>query len=176
MEQTRPHPPEQKPAGGADNADLFRRPPVGLRLLGYRFLLQPRARLMLSWGYRWRVHGKRALRGFRHSGMFLYGNRTGTPLDALVPACLTDKPILVPAPPRGRLSRHTHRSRGTASASRPPKATGSCVPFSKSSKSTPSHAAPSPSTRTKAPPMPPISIPSALTNPPLYSIPLSAGG
>ena len=102
MEQTRPQHPMQKPAatgtGGADNADLFRRPPVGLRLLGYRLLLQPRARLMLSWSYRWRVHGKRALRGFRRSGMFLYGNRTGTPLDALVPACLTDKPILIPAP------------------------------------------------------------------------------
>lgn len=102
MEQTRPNHPVEKPtapdAPRAGDTDLFRRPPEGLRLIGYRFLLQPRARLMLGWGYRWRVYGKRALRGFRRSGMFLYGNRTGTPLDALVPACLTDKPILVPAP------------------------------------------------------------------------------
>lgn len=114
MEQTRPKHPATD-AGGTDDrraadADIFRRPPEGLCLLGYRFLLQPHARMMLGWGYRWRVHGKRALRGFRHGGMFLYGNRTGTPLDALVPACLTDKPILVPAP-RETLSKYAPLAR-----------------------------------------------------------------
>lgn len=114
MEQTRPKHPTTGLTGTdgshAADTDIFRRPHEGLRLLGYRFILQPHARLMLGWGYRWRVHGKRALSGFRRSGMFLYGNRTGTPLDALVPACLTDKPILVPAP-RETLSRYAPLAR-----------------------------------------------------------------
>ena len=97
MEHTRQIAKNAPPAARTGET-VFRQPPEGIRLLGYRFWLQPRARLMLRWGYHWRVHGKRSLRGFRRSGMFLYGNRTGTPLDALVPACLTGKPILVPAP------------------------------------------------------------------------------
>lgn len=98
MEHTCPTQKSNTPTQHVGRQDIFRQPKFGWRLLGYRFLLQPRARLMLGWGYRWRVHGKRALRGFRRRGMFLYGNRTGTPLDVLVPACLTDKPILIPAP------------------------------------------------------------------------------
>lgn len=97
METAKPNKNTASAAPRGDAPDIFRPESSGWRRLGY-LLLRPRVRLMLSWGYHWRAHGKRNLRGFRHSGMFLYGNRTGTPLDALVPASLTDKPILVPAP------------------------------------------------------------------------------
>lgn len=89
--------------------DADRRPPRiprnGFRRLLYQSLVRPRARLFLTRRYRWQCKDARALRGLRQHGVFLYGNRTGTVLDALVPACLTDKPVLVPAP-RDEISRH----------------------------------------------------------------------
>lgn len=80
-------------------------PRNGVRRFLYQSLVRPRARLFLTRRYRWQCKNARALRGMRRHGVFLYGNRTGTVLDALVPAALTDKPVLVPAP-RDELSCH----------------------------------------------------------------------
>lgn len=66
--------------------------------LAYRLCFRPRAGVILSARCHWKLENRAVLRGFRHRGIFLYGNLTETPLDAFVPARLTRKRLLLPAP------------------------------------------------------------------------------
>ena len=67
-------------------------------VLAYRLFFRPRAGMILSARCHWKLENRAVLRGFRHRGIFLYGNLTETPLDAFVPARLTRKRLLLPAP------------------------------------------------------------------------------